>query len=119
MTAAQDDELTRLRQQRLVEMREQMESQALSQMQEEEQAAAESQNKSNLATAMKTVLSSEARERLARLELSRPELAEQVRQQLADLDKEGRISIPVSDLSLKKILAGLEEKKHNSSIRRI
>lgn len=119
MTAAQDDELTRLRQQRLAEMREQMESQALSQMQEEEQAAAEAQTKVNLTTAMKTVLSPEARERLARLELSRPELAEQVRHQLADLDKEGKISIPVSDLSLKRILAGLEEKKHNSSIRRI
>jgi programmed cell death protein 5 len=119
MTVAQDDELTRLRQQRLAEMREQMESQALSQMQEEEQTAAEAQTKANLATAMKTVLSSEARERLARLELSRPELAEQVRQQLADLEKEGRISTPVSDLSLKRILAGLEDKKHNSSIRRI
>ena len=65
------------------------------------------------------ILTPEARSRLARLELSRPQLAEQVREQLADLDQNKRIVTPVSDASLKKILQGLEAKRHDSTIRRI
>ena len=119
MAAAQEDELTRLREQRLAALREEMESKAMEQMQAEDEARRDEEHKAVLTSAMKTILTPEARERLARLELSRPELALEVRQQLAALHSEERIAIPVNDASLKRILAGLDTKRHETSIRRI
>jgi programmed cell death protein 5 len=119
MVSTPDDELTRLREERLASLQKQVENQAHEQLQAEEQAHSEALQKEQLSEAMKVVLTPEARERLARLELSRPELAHEVRQQLSELSASDRIETPVSDQSLKNILASLDSKRRDSTIRRI
>tara|TARA_Y100001968_G_scaffold209973_1_gene193071 strand:- start:243 stop:638 length:396 start_codon:yes stop_codon:yes gene_type:complete len=119
MASGHDDELTRLREERLAALQKQAEEQARAQLESEERSQLESQEKAHLSQAMKTILKPEARERLARLELGRPELADEVRKQLAGLHENGQIAVPVSDESLKRILASLDSGKRESTIRRI
>ena len=68
---------------------------------------------------MKTILTPEARSRLASLNLVNPELTTRVKTHLATLANEQRISTPVNDQQLKRILAGLSEGRRETSIRRI
>ena len=67
---------------------------------------------------MRTILTPDARQRLARVELAYPELALTVKQHLAVLSGEERIAVPVDDDMLKRILAGLSDRRE-TSIRRI
>lgn len=119
MASEHDDDLLRLREERLMALQKQAEEQARAQLEDEERSQIEAQQKAQLSQAMKTVLMPEARQRLARLELSRPELADEVRKQLASLHESGKIAIPVSDESLKRILISLDSGKRESTIRRI
>lgn len=57
---------------------------------------------------MRKVLSPEARERLARVKLVRPELARQVELILVQLYQAGQIREPLSDEKLKRILAQID-----------
>ena len=119
MVSTPDDELIRLREERLSNLQKQAEEHAREQLQAEEQAHSEALLKEQLSEAMRVVMTPEARERLARLELSRPELAHEVRQQLSELSASERIATPVTDQSLKSILASLDSKRRDSTIRRI
>jgi len=119
MVSTHDDELARLREERLSNLQKQAENHAREQLEAEEQAHSEELQKEQLSENMKVILTPEARERLARLELSRPELTHEVRQQLSELSASDRIATPVSDQSLKNILASLDSKRRDSTIRRI
>mgnify|MGYP001247553988 CR=1 FL=1 len=119
MVSTQDDELTRLREERLAALQKQADDQAREQLIAEEKAHSDALQKEQLSETMRLVLTPEARERLARLELSRPELAHEVRQQLSELSASERIATPVSDQSLRNILASLDSKRRESTIRRI
>ena len=119
MSQPQDDELAQLRAQRMAQIQSQIEEQAAAQadaqIEEEAKLAAIAQ----LDSAMKSVLTPDARSRLASLTLVNPELTTRVKTHLAPLAKENRIAIPVNDDQLKKILAGLSESKRETKIRRI
>ncbi len=115
-----DDELAQLRAARRVEIQQQLESQAEQQEQAEAQAAVAEQQADILAAAMRTILTPEARDRLARVELGHPELATTVKQHLYTLHQNNQIRIPVDDEMLKRILQGLSENnRRETSIRRI
>ena len=115
-----DDELAQIRAARRAEIQQQLESQAEQQEQAEAQAAVAEQEADILAAAMRTILTPEARDRMARVELGHPELATTVKQHLYTLHQNNQIRIPVDDEMLKRILQGLSENnRRETSIRRI
>jgi len=115
-----DDELAQIRAARQAEIQRQIETQAEQQMQTEELESAAQEEASVIAAAMRTILTPEARDRLARVELGHPELATTVKQHLYTLHQANRISIPVDDEMLKRILQGLSENnRRETTIRRI
>ena len=90
------------------------------QMQAEAQEVAAEQEATLIAAAMRTILTPEARDRLARVELGHPELATTVKQHLYTLHQANQINIPVDDEMLKRILKGLSEgNRRETPIRRI
>ena len=118
--SAADDELAQIRAARQAEIQRQIETQAEQQMQTEELESAAQEEASVIAAAMRTILTPEARDRLARVELGHPELATTVKQHLYTLHQANRISIPVDDEMLKRILQGLSENnRRETTIRRI
>ena len=114
-----EDELTQIREQRRIELQQQLEQQAATQAETEIDAQAEIQKSQALDSAMKTVLTPEARSRLASLNLVNPEICTRVKSHLASLANDNRIEIPVSDNQLKQILAGLNQQKRETNIRRL
>ena len=119
MTESADDELAQLRAQRMAQIQSQLEEQAAAQadaqIQEESQQAAMAQ----LDAAMKTILTPDARSRLASLNLVNPDLTTRVKSHLATLSNDNKIATPVNDMQLKRILGGLSENRRETSIRRI
>ncbi len=115
-----DDELNRLRDARRAEIQQQIEAQTEQQMQVEAEQVAAEQEESSLSEAMRTILTPEGRERLARVEMARPEIALTVKRHLATLHSSGQIATPVDDATLKRILQGLDQNtRRETTIRRI
>jgi programmed cell death protein 5 len=119
MSISGDDELAQLREQRRLELQQQIGQQATVQADAEVQAQQDAQNHAALDSAMKTVLTPEARSRLASLNLVNPDLTTKVKSHLATLAGQNKIATPVSDEQLKRILGGLNENRREMSIRRI
>ena len=115
-----DDELAQIRAARQAEIQQQLEAQAEQQVESEALEAAATEEASMIAAAMRTILTPEARDRLARVELGHQELAKTVKQHLFTLHQNNRIQIPVDDEMLKRILQGLSENnRRETTIRRI
>ncbi|MCS5527041.1 MAG: hypothetical protein NZ774_04185 [Candidatus Poseidoniales archaeon] len=114
-----DSELEKIRAARLAEVQSQIESQAEQQMQAEEQQASADEEATALNEAMRQILTPESRERLGRVELTRPEIALGVKRHLVNLHTEGRLQTPVDDSTLKAVLTQLNSNRRESSIRRI
>ncbi|MBA4695504.1 MAG: DNA-binding protein [Candidatus Poseidoniales archaeon] len=119
MTLSADDELAKIRAQRMAQIQTQLEEQAAAQTDAELEQQAQAAAIAELDNSMKRVLTPEARSRLASLNLVNPELTTRVKTHLATLANENRIPLPVNDQQLKKILAGLSESRRETSIRRI
>ena len=119
MATGIDDELAALRERRMSEIQSQLNEQAAAQAEAEIQQQAEVAALQQLDTAMKTILTPEARSRLASLSLVNADLTTKVKSHLVELERNGRIQIPVNDSQLKKILAGLSQSKREVNIRRI
>jgi len=106
------DELEALRKKKL----QQLQRQALDQEQYQEERDAEyDEQKKN---AMRAILTDDARERLGRIRVARPELAENLEQQLIMLAQSGRLKSKINDQQLREILEKLLPKKRDISIRR-
>ncbi|MEA3189618.1 MAG: programmed cell death protein 5 [Thermoplasmata archaeon] len=67
---------------------------------------------------LQQVLEPEARERLTRIRMSRPDLAAAVANQLATLAQQGRLARRLSDVDLRQVLAQLTPKDRDISITR-
>lgn len=67
---------------------------------------------------LRRIMTPEARERLSRVKLVKPEFAQQIEEQLIYLAQSGRLRSQVDDAMLKKILAQLQQDK-DIKIRRI
>lgn len=118
--SVEDDELTQIRASRRAEMQSQIDSPANQQAQAEAEQAAAEHEANMLDDAMRIILTPQARDRLARVELGRPELAKTVKQHLFTLHQTNQIQIPIGDEMLKRILQGLTEStRRETTIRRI
>ncbi len=119
MTQSADDELAQLRAQRMAQIQSQLEEQAAAQAEAEIQNESQQAAIAQLDAAMKTILTSDGRSRLASLNLVNPDLTTRVKTHLATLANEKKIQTPVNDQQLKRILAGLSENRMETNIRRI
>ena len=119
MTLTADDELASLRAQRMAQIQSQLEEQAAAQADAEIEQQTQAAAIAELDNSMKTILTPDARSRLASLNLVNPELTTRVKTHHATLSGENKISTPVNDQQLKRILAGLSEGRRETSIRRI
>ena len=108
----EEDELESLRKKRLASLQQQMMSQE--EMQEEQQQESDKQKKMIL----RAILADDARERLGRIKAARPELAENLENQLIMLAQQGRLKNKITDSQLRELLAKLLPKKRDISIRR-
>ena len=119
MVDAADTELERLRAARRSEIQQQLEAQADAQAEAEIEAQSHNSKLAALDDAMRGILTPDARTRLATLSLVDSETTTQVKTYLAQLANTGRITIPVEDNQLKRILAGLKSEQRETTIRRM
>jgi len=106
------DDIEAIRKKKLRELQEQAQSQQ--DFQEEQQQEFEEQKKQ----ALRAILTDDARERLGRIKAARPELAENLENQLIMLAQSGRLKNKINDEQLKELLAKLLPQKRDITIRR-
>jgi len=107
-----EDELDELRRKRMEQM-----AQAQGDTGRDEEAKREMEAQKQ--AIMRQILNPEARERITRLKMAKPEFAEQVEMQLISLAQSGRLKSVLDDNQLKSILAQLTPKKREIKIKRI
>ena len=119
MSTSNDDELATLRQQRKLEIQKQMEAQASKQMEAEFAEKQKQIENSAIDSAMKRLLTPDARSRLATISLAKPERSSQIKQSIIHLYESKSFTPPMSDEQLKKLLLSQSKSRHSASIRRI
>jgi len=110
----EDKELEEIKRRKLMEL---MRQQALMQQNEEEEKKRVEEEAARQAI-LRQIMEPEARERLARLRLVRPELAQAVENQLIILAQSGRLMKKISDGELKEILRRLTSQRREIKIER-
>jgi programmed cell death protein 5 len=114
-----DDELAEIRRRRMQELQAQQAQRGQNEMLAQAQAQAEAQEaEAQKEALMRQILTPEARERLTRLKLARPEETRQVESQLIGLAQSGRLQSKIDDEQLKLILARLLPSSRDINIRR-
>ena len=109
-----DEELENLKKKKLQEMQEQAAYQEQMEQQEEQQKQFEEQKK----TILRAILSNEARERLGRIKIARPEMAESIENQLIMLAQSGKLKNKINDEELRMLLSKVLPKKRDIKIKR-
>ncbi|HIJ16158.1 MAG TPA: DNA-binding protein [Thermoplasmata archaeon] len=108
---ADDTELDALRQRKLQELQVRAQQEAVAQ----EQAK---QLDTQRAMLMRQILTPEARERLANLRMTRPDLVEHVENQLVMLVQSGRVTDKIDDYTLRQLLRRIMPAKREIKIER-
>ncbi|MBN1677931.1 MAG: DNA-binding protein [Candidatus Thermoplasmatota archaeon] len=108
---AEEDELGALRQRKLQELQQRAQQEAVAQEQAK-QIDAQRQ------MVMRQILTPEARERLANLRMTRPDVVESVENQLIMLVQSGRITQQIDDYTLRQILRKVMPQKREIKIER-
>ena len=119
MSASGDDQLAAIREQRRLELQKQFESQAQAQADAEIESQRKNAESQAVSNAMKQLLTSEARARIARISLATPERADSIRKLILELNQNQKFTPPMNDDTLKSILATQSKSRSNASIRRI
>jgi programmed cell death protein 5 len=108
---ADEDELEALRQRKLQELQARAQQEAIAQDQAKRLEAEK-------AMLMRQLLTPEARERLANLRMTRPDVVESVENQLIMLVQAGRITQQIDDFTLRQILRKVMPQKREIKIER-
>ena len=111
MSEMSDEELEELRRKKLSALQRQMSD-------EQRSAQMEQQLEQQKQALLRSILSTEARQRLTNLKMVKPEFTDQLELQLIQLAQQGKIPIPLADEQLKKILTQLQSRKRETTIRR-
>ena len=107
-----DEELEEIKRKKLLQLQQAAEEKAL------EEAAAQEEFERQKKMLLRAILTSEARDRLARIKLARPEIAESIENQLIILAQSGKIREKITDEQLKMIISKIMPKKKELRIRR-
>lgn len=111
----EDEELEELRRKKLLELQQQ-------QLYAQQQAAEEEQQRQQFEEQKKHVLrqimTPDARERLTRIKISRPEIGETIENQLIILAQQGQLKEKITDEQLRGLLQKLLPKKRDITIKR-
>ena len=119
MSTSHDDELTMIREQRRAALQQQLEAQASQQADAEVKAQQAHMEAAQLDAAMRSLLTNEARSRLATVAMAKPGRASTVKQTIIQLHHEGKFTAPMSDEQLKQLLLSQSKSRRSASIRRI
>jgi programmed cell death protein 5 len=106
-----DEELDELKKRRLLELQQQ-------QLEKERQVQMQQELEAQKQAVLRQILTPEARERLNRIKIVKPELAEAVELQLIQLAQSGRLGNVLTDDQLKTILRRLTDKQRDIKITR-
>ena len=106
-----DQELEEIRRRKMEELQQ-------AQVSEEVQAAQNEQYDQQRQVALRKILAPEARERMARLRIARPEFAQAVEDQLIMLATSGQLHTVIDDANLLLILEKLTPEKREITIKR-
>lgn len=106
-----DEELEELKKRRMLELQQQ-------QVEKERQAQMQQELEAQKQAILRQILTPEARERLNRIKIVKPELAEAVELQLIQLAQAGRLGNVLTDDQLKTILRRLTDKQRDIKITR-
>jgi len=109
-----DEELDKLRKKKLQELQEQAAIQEQIEDQEEQQKQLDEQKKAIL----RAILTNEARERLGRIKIARPEMAESIENQLIMVAQSGKLKNKINDEELRMLLSKILPKKRDIKIKR-
>jgi programmed cell death protein 5 len=109
-----DEELEKLKKKKLQEMQEQAGYQEQMVQQEEQQKQFEEQKKAIL----RTILTNDARERLGRIRIARPEMVDSIENQLLMLVQSGKLKNKINDEELRMLLSKVLPKKRDIKIKR-
>lgn len=106
-----EEELEEIRRRKLLELqREAAEEQRKVQMQRQLELQKQA--------LLRSILTPEARQRLANLKMVKPEFTSQLELQLIQLAQQGKIPVPLTDKRLKQILIQIQGRKREIKIRR-
>lgn len=86
---------------------------------EEKRAEAQEELESQKQTILRSILTPEARQRLANIKMVKKDFANQLELQLIQLAQTGKLRIPISDGQLKEALTHLQSQRKDIKIRRI
>ena len=105
-----DEELERLKQQRMLELQAQQQQQEqIQQAQQEAEAKKEA--------LLRQILTPEARQRLARVRMVRPDFGAQLELQLLQAAQSGRVRLPIDDETLKRLLTQVQTQQSKRDIK--
>ncbi len=108
-----DDELEAIRKKKLLELQQQqMGSQAA--LEEARKKEFDEQKK----TVLRQILTTEARERLGRIKIARPDAAENIENQLIMFAQSGQLKNKINDEQLRELLSKIIPKKRDIKIKR-
>lgn len=106
-----DNELEEIRRRKLAELQQ-------AQASEEVETAQKEQYEQQRQAVLRKILTPEARDRMARLRIARPDFAQAVEDQLIMLATSGKLHTIIDDASLVKILERLTPEKREITIKR-
>ncbi|MEA3200908.1 MAG: programmed cell death protein 5 [Thermoplasmata archaeon] len=109
--ATDDDQLEELRRRKLAELQQQAHG-------EQQAQAARAEQAQQRDVILRAILEPEARERLTRVRMARPEIAESLEQQLVMLYQQGRVQRRIDDETLRQLLARVTPKQRDTTIER-
>ena len=109
-----DDELEAIRKKKLLELQQQQMSSQNALEEDARKKEFEEQKKA----ALRQILTTEARERLGRIKAARPEVAENIENQLIMFAQSGQLKNKINDEQLRELLSKLIPKKRDIKIRR-
>ena len=109
-----DDELEAIRKRKLLELQQQQ----MSSQEALEEGARKKEFEEQKKAALRQILTTEARERLGRIKAARPEVAENIENQLIMFAQSGQLKNKINDEQLRELLSKLIPKKRDIKIRR-
>ena len=118
MAYGEDPELAELRRKRMRQLQEMQQTEAANAQAYAAQEAEMSRRESERAEILRRILTAEARERLGRIRLAKPEVASAVEQQLIALAASGRIQRQIDDATLRSLLERIAPERREISITR-